>query len=283
MLKGGKGAGKDTLAAILKLIIGKRHVAHIEKPDLLTQRFNAHLAPAILVHVEEAYWAGAADKKGVLQALITSETMTVERKGVDPVTVDSYCRILMTTNDRWVVPASNDERRYAVLEVSNARTGDTAYFDPLYEEIHGDGSAAFLSYLLSVDLTNFKVTQVPQTNALRDQKLAGLTGVPRWWFDLLHDGSLGFTPGDWVNGPLMVGRQDLRDHYERFIRASRYQGEPVDRQQFGKELRAILPSLQDKRGRGDNGARPWFYVIPPLKKCREEFSDWLKQTPDWDS
>ncbi|HEV7291968.1 MAG TPA: DUF5906 domain-containing protein [Devosia sp.] len=115
VLKGGKGAGKDTLAAVLKMIIGKRHVAHVEKPDLLTQRFNAHLAPAILVHVEEAYWAGAVDKKGVLQALITSETMTVERKGIDPVTIDSYCRILMTTNDRWVVPASNDERRYAVL------------------------------------------------------------------------------------------------------------------------------------------------------------------------
>lgn len=282
VLKGTKGAGKDTLAAIVKLIIGKRHVAHVEKPDLLTQRFNAHLASAILVHVEEAYWAGAADKKGVLQALITSETMTVERKGVDPVTVDSFCRIIMTTNERWVIPATNDERRYAVFEVSDARSGNTAYFDALYAEISNEGAAAFLDHLLSVNLTEFKVTQVPQTNALRDQKLASLSGVARFWFDLLNDGTLDIGDGDWTKRPLTVGRQHLRERYEHFIRSNKYQGEPVGGQQFGKELREILPSLKDKRGQGDNKTRPYFYIIPPLKACREEFSHWLKQAPDWD-
>ena len=60
VLKGGKGAGKDRLAAVMSKIIGQRHVAHIDQPDQLTARFNAPFATAILAHVEQAFWAGRA-------------------------------------------------------------------------------------------------------------------------------------------------------------------------------------------------------------------------------
>ncbi|MFN7002660.1 MAG: bifunctional DNA primase/polymerase, partial [Roseinatronobacter sp.] len=71
VLRGPKGAGKDTLAVILSKIIGQRHVAHVTRPEALTDRFNAPFATAMLGHVEEAYWAGDPSKKGALQALIT--------------------------------------------------------------------------------------------------------------------------------------------------------------------------------------------------------------------
>jgi len=280
VLKGGKGAGKDTLAVILRLIVGKRHVAHITRPDALTQRFNAPFATALVCHVEEAFWSGAQDKKGTLQALITSETMPIEKKGVDTVEVDSFLRLIMTTNESWAVPASHDERRYAVFDVSDSRMGDKPYFDALYAEIEGDGPAAFLAYLLDVDLSEFKVRDVPQTEALRDQKLNTLRGVGRWWFEFLHKGDAGEFE-DWEE-TVTVDRDDIRGRYESFIRENRHHGDAVNSTQFGHELRKMLPGLGTTRPRVDGKQGPRVYIFPPLHECRDAFCEWLGASLTWE-
>lgn len=236
-------------------------------------------ATALLVHVEEAYWAGANDKKGTLQSLITSETLPIEKKGIDTVTVDSFLRLLMTTNEAWAVPASHDERRYAVFDVSDSRIGDRDYFKALYAEIEGHGPAALLAYLLDVDLSGFDVRDVPQTSALRDQKLNTLRGLERWWFEFLHKGDLGRFE-DWEDF-VVVDRDDVRRRYEAFIRENRHQGDPVNSTQFGIELRKMLPSLADTRPRDEEGQRPRKYVFPSLTQCRAEFADWLGASVDW--
>lgn len=179
VLKGGKGVGKDTLAVLMSRIVGKRHVAMIDRPDLLTGRFNGHLASALLGHVQEAFWSGDRSRKGILQALITSPTISMERKGLDADTVDSYLRLIMTTNEDWTVPASHDERRYLVLDVSNARQGDRKYFQQLYTEIEGEALRGFLHYLLSIDLAGWEPRDIPQTSGLIDQKLESLEGFER--------------------------------------------------------------------------------------------------------
>lgn len=279
VLKSGKGAGKDTLAVILRRIIGKRHVAHLTRPDALTQRFNAPFATALLCHVKEAFWSGAQDKKGTLQALITSETMPIEKKGVDIVEVDSYLRLIMTTNEPWAVPASHDERRYAVFDVSASRMEDEAYFEALYAEIKGDGPAAFLAHLLDVDLSDFKVRDVPQTDALRDQKLNSLRGIERWWFEFLYNGETADFDG-WEK-TVTVKRDDIRGNYEHFIRDNRHHGNPVNPTLFGIEMRAMLPDLGEERPRVEGKLGPRLYVFPPLHVCRAAFSTWLKAPVNW--
>ncbi|WP_353647031.1 DUF5906 domain-containing protein [Mesorhizobium sp. WSM2240] len=279
VFKGGKGAGKDTLAVILRRIVGKRHVAHVTRSDALTQRFNAPFATALLVHVEDSFWSGAQDKKGTLQALITSETMPIEKKGVDTVEVDSFLRMFMTTNESWAVPATHDERRYAVFDVSDSRMEDKAYFNALYSEIEGDGPAGFLAHLLDVDLSDFNVRDVPQTEALRDQKLNTLRGVERWWFEFLHNGDVGEFE-DWEE-TVTVERDDIRGRYESFVRENRHQGDAVNSTQFGIELHKMLPGLGESRPRVDGKPGPRLYVIPPLAECRKAFGDWLGAPVDW--
>ncbi|GLK54338.1 hypothetical protein JOD31_001505 [Methylopila capsulata] len=283
VLKGGKGAGKDTLAVVMSRIVGRRHVAHIDNADRLTSRFNAPFASALLGHVEEAFWAGDRGKKGALQALITAPTMTLEKKGIDSVVVASFVRFVMTTNEDWAVPASHDERRYAVFDVSDCRIGDRTYFRDLYAQIEGDGAAAFLAHLLAVDLRGFSVRDAPQTEALRDQKLASLSGVNRWWFELLHDGALAgseFDGPSWEDASIEVDRSALRASYEDFVRKNRFQGEAINSIQFGHALRAMLPSLGDKRPRVEGGRRR-FYTLPALTQCRREFEAWFGDEPSW--
>ncbi|MBM1633880.1 hypothetical protein JQV27_13275 [Sulfitobacter mediterraneus] len=273
VFKGGKGAGKDTLAVVMKKIVGNSHTAHINRPDLLTQKFNAHFETALFAHVEEAFWAGSKQDKGALQALITSETTTLERKGIDPITIPSFVRLFLTTNEDWVVPASADERRYAVFNVSDARIGDRDYFDALYSEIGEDGVAAFLEYLINHELSDFEVRNVPQTGALVEQKLASLSGLERWWYDVLSDGVLpmaGFNGEKWHETEILVERSALRNSYDDYVRSSRFQGETVTSEVFGRKLRELVPGLQDRRPT-ISGSRSRMYAFPVLHEVRKAF------------
>ena len=283
VLRGGKGVGKDTLAEIMGRIIGRKHVAHIIRADDLTGRFNAPFATALLVHVEEAFWSGDVSKKGTLQALITARTQPIERKGVDRIEVDSFLRVLMTTNDEWAVPASEDERRYVVFDVAATHQRDPEWFGPLYQEIEGGGPAAFLHYLLSVDLAGFDVRNVPQTDALRDQKIASLRGVPRWWFEVLEKGDAAEFGdfGDW-SGPITVKKEAVRASYEARERQGRFGSDPVNPSAFTKDLKRLLgDELAEKRPRVDGAPGSRVFVIPSLAECRAKFERWLGAPVPW--
>lgn len=283
VLRGRKGVGKDTVAVIIGKILGMKYIAHITRPDDLTGRFNAPFATALLVHVEESYWSGDQSKKGTLQALITAPTMPIERKGIDRIEVESFLRLMMTTNEGWAVPASEDERRYAVFDVSDQYRLDDDWFGPLYDEINGSGAAAFLDYLLKIDLSDFNIRDVPQTDALRDQKIKSLRGVQRWWFDMLYRGDEAIF-GDGVDGLLEVGveKEFVRDHYHSALREKKFFGSPVDAQEFTKQLKELTGGLlNDKRPRTDGG-RVRMFVIPDLETCRSEFEEWLGAEVKWD-
>jgi len=282
VLRGGKGVGKDTLAVVMGKIIGRKHVAHIIRPEDLTGRFNAPFATALLVHVEEAFWSGDAGKKGTLQALITAPTQPIERKGIDRIEVDSFLRVLMTTNDEWAVPASEDERRYAAFDVADVYRRNPKWFDPLYEEIEGDGPAAFLAYLLGVDLSGVNLRDVPKTNALRDQKIASLRGLPKWRFGVLDRGNFaGYGEDvDW-SAPITVEKEALRSSYEFELRKSRFGGDPVGPAQFTKELKKLLcDELEETRPR-ISGRRPCMFRLPALSMCRDKAAEWLEAPVEW--
>ncbi|MBB95528.1 MAG: hypothetical protein CML68_13180 [Rhodobacteraceae bacterium] len=283
VLRGGKGVGKDTLAEIMGRIIGRKHVAHIIRADDLTGRFNAPFATALLVHVEEAFWSGDVSKKGTLQALITARTQPIERKGVDRIEVNSFLRVLMTTNDAWAVPASEDERRYAVFDVSDVHQREAGWFGPLYKEIEGGGPGAFLAYLLSVDLAGFDVRDVPQTEALRDQKIASLRGVELWWFEVLEKGDAAEFEdfGDWSD-PITVKKEAVRASYKAALRERRFGGDPVVESVFTKELKRLLgDELAEKRPRVDGTPGPRVFVFPSLAECRAKFERWLGAPVQW--
>ena len=123
--------------------------------------------------VDEALWAGDKAGESVLKGLITEEQLIVEPKGVDAFPMPNRLKVLMASNNDWVVPVSADERRYFVLDVSDAKRGDTPYFNALFAAIEGDELAAMLHDLLARDLTPWNGRSAPHTKALNDQKMIG--------------------------------------------------------------------------------------------------------------
>ena len=286
VLRGAKGAGKDTVAEYFAHLPGRRHVSTVAEPEHITGRFNARLENTLLLHVQEGAWAGDRKSEGTLKYLITSDHIEIERKGIDGVNMPSVLRLFISANAEWVVPASADERRWAVFEVSDKRRGDEAYFKALRAEMDSGGPSALLHYLRNCDLSGFNVRKAPETEGLRNQKLASLRSVELWWFEILSRGTFpcSLDDGDgWASSVQTIARDSLRRDYVDWMKGRRYDGEVVEERYFGRRLRNMLSTINDRRPSAKPGVtRIRQYEVPALAECRAAFDQWMGQPVDWE-
>lgn len=280
VLRGKKGVGKDTIADYIGGLFPHHHVK-IANQDQLIGKFNAHMEKCLLLHVEEGFWAGSKNAEGVLKHLITTEQLFIEPKGLNGYHIDSVLRLFMSSNEKWVVPATEDERRYFVLDVPRTKMGDHAYFAAIRHEMRNGGRAALLHYLLTYDLTGFNIRAVPDTLALGEQKIEGLKNVEHWWFDILESGRLPCdVEGDWSKEFATGDREEFFDSYKGWMHSRRYDGKELNDVHFGQRLRQMLPNILSKRRR-DGSARVQQYMFPPLEECRQAFETFLGSDVVW--
>jgi hypothetical protein len=121
ILRGGRGAGKGTVAQVFGSLWG-RHFLHISSAKHLVGQFNAHLRDCAVLFADEAFFAGDKQHESVLKTLVTEDTIIVEGKGLDAEVSPNYVHLIMASNDQWVVPAGADERRYYILTWGRGRS-----------------------------------------------------------------------------------------------------------------------------------------------------------------
>lgn len=272
VLRGGKGIGKSTLGRLMVSIFGA-HGMQITHARHLLGNFNGHMRSTLMLFADEAFFAGDAQGASVLKGLVTEEYLVVEQKGVDPVQVRNRLKIIMASNSDWVVPVSGDERRFFVLEVSDERQGDHDYWRELNKHIANGGDAAFLDYLLNVDLAGFNVRDVPHTAGLAKQKLQSLGALDGFLFDALTVESL--DAQSWVTDKgFEIGRGRFAE-----ILAAYCQKHPRHRfniptaRQIGLNLYDMAGATKSQK---TSGAREKTYKFPRLSDAREKFAQWAR-------
>lgn len=250
VLRGKEGTGKSVVGKLLRRMAGQHGIA-LSNPKHLVGDFNAMLEDAVFVEASEALFAGDRAVASRLKALVTDDTITIERKGVDAREAKNRVHLLMTSNENWVVPAGPDSRRWLVLDVSDAHRGDTAYFDQLWRQVNDDDSVgAFLQELLGTDLSGFNVRRVPGTDALRDQRERSLTGVLAWALDLASRAGIVQTergPEPWRS---FFGTRELFADYRLWVRDQKFE-RPLSVETFGREVKALLGLRWQRRASGD--------------------------------
>jgi hypothetical protein len=272
VFRGLKGTGKGFWGHTLRIIFGE-HGLYISSPVHLIGNFNGHLEGCVFMFADEAY--AVADKKSesILKALVTEPVMMVERKGIDARQVKNRLHVMMGANQDWVVPATGDERRFVINEVSDARRGDKDYFTALYAERDNGGLEAMFYDLLNTDLGDWHPRQIYETKALREQKRYSLTGEDEWLEAVLQDGEV---PGRLKNqhnrAITLVLMQDMKD------RVPKLRG--MSETAFGRFL-------------GKNGCTKWRtttargWEFPPLTEARKAWAarfghwEWEEEITDW--
>jgi hypothetical protein len=299
VMRGVQGSGKGTLARALRHLIGQ-HAMAISNPDHLVGKFNLHLRDCVFLFPDECFYAGDRKHIGVLKALITEETLAIEAKGVNVVSAPSYLHIMMATNEKWAVPVELEDRRTFMLDVSDERVGDFAYFNAIWAELEDGGFEAMLYELTTMDISKFNVRDRPTTTALQEQKQENLDLDYRWWQDVLYRGyvfasKLGLEADFqcWQSG---VSTELLFASYEAYAQKHRHR-RPLHRNTFGVFLLKMggKPSRRhwiigehmvdkvDVVGRGAAliyGRRPG-YTFGELDEARAEFNKRTKLGIDW--
>ena len=109
----------------------KEHSMRITNSEHVIGRFNAHIQDKVLVFLDEAFFAGDRKHEAVLKALITEPVIAIEGKYRAVVQAANYAHTFIGANADWMVPASLDERRFFVLNVSDKHLQDYAFFEAM--------------------------------------------------------------------------------------------------------------------------------------------------------
>jgi hypothetical protein len=284
VLRGGMGSGKTKVGEVLGKLLPSHYIL-VDDPRYVVGQFNSHMFACVLLQADEAVWAGDKTAEGRLKGLITASTQMIENKGLDPIQSENYIRVLMTSNEGWVVPASFDERRYAVFDVNGQCAQNSQYFKEMDEELGMGGYEALLYDLLHFDLSIVDLRQIPKTKALLDQKLRSMDSLKTWWFERLKAGTPTRKEQEWVSE---VTREAL---FEDYAEAAELIGwrRRAPQTELGMTLRKLMPTLKGSRHQYPVGeaesvrtARRRTYILPPLAVARASFEQAIGQTIDWE-
>jgi Family of unknown function (DUF5906) len=289
-LRGGYGAGKTKIGQIFGSLIPS-HYRLVANPRYVTGQFNSHMASLLVLHADEAFWAGDKKGEGTLKDLVSGKTHMLEYKGVDPIEILNFIRLFVTGNLDWMVPAGFRDRRWAIFDIGEDQMQNHAYFAAIDEQMDNGGREALLHYLLNFDLKTVNLRVVPKTAALFDQQVESMNAEEAWWFEVLMRGALPSRPQG-VKEANVCSRDDL---FETYILHARLQG--ISRRtietklgmflnkQLGDALTSYQPVVGNSASRSTK-ARPAqrrCYRLPSLRECRDMFASKLGQPIVWGS
>ena len=272
VIRGKQGVGKGVFVNEFRRLFGP-HGIQVTQSSHLVGNFNAHLRDKLLVFADEAFWAGDKRAEGQLKAMVTEENNIVEMKGVDARDAPNFARLIMASNNDWVVPASVDQRRFVVMEAGNARMQDSSYFKALRDQMEQGGRQALMQFLLDRDLSGVELRRIPRTDALAEQQLRSLDSVGQWLYAALEAG--GFEEqgaggvADFRPWPEFFQITEVHACYLFYCKRHSYP-RPVPSSALGKRLNELLPSIEKRRisiGKGRKNA----YLFTSLDNARDEF------------
>lgn len=278
VLRGRQGTGKGTFVHTLGALL-QSHYLHLTSQRHLLGNFNAHTKNKLLFFADEAFWAGDKAAEGTLKGLVTEPTRILEHKGQDALIIQNYARLVIASNHEWVVPAGPHERRFVILDVSDAQMQNTDYFDRIKRQMNRQGLAALLHHLQQIDLSKVDLRAIPKTAALLETKLRSQPPIGLFWYECLCEGRISDSAKGWDRE---VPCKAVYAFYSRHTSTENHLRRAVE-SELGRTLKRLVPDLTDVRRRkpGDNATQERHWIFPSLADCRAAFCEHLGQKIDW--
>jgi hypothetical protein len=284
VLRGKQGTGKTIIGKTMRRLLGE-HYTIVTKDTHITGQFNAHLAKCLLLHADEAFWAGDKQAAGTLKDLATGDVHMIEYKYHDAIAIDNYIRLLISSNADWVVPAGMEERRFATVTVGDAYRENHEYFGAIERQLDDGGAEALLYSLLNFDLSQVDISVIPATEGLLEQKIQSLDPIKGWWLTTLQSGRLPAGCSAANTCPKAALYQRYLDHSSM----TRARGERSIATQFGMQWRKLLPLSPGGKANLGTFSDGYYmhqfgpmkfgtvYQLPSLADCRRYFEELIGQ------
>jgi hypothetical protein len=279
VLRGRMGIGKGAFTGALRIIFGQ-HSFQASSHEHIVGRFTIHLRDTALLVGDEAFWPGRASEVGKLRTLITESNIVVEGKGTDAIQTKNCLKIVMSSNENWVVPAGENERRFVVMDVSDARMQDESYFKPLFAQMDAGGYSAMLHDLRRRDIGDWHPRRIISTAALQRQQEISMLPFDKWLVSVLIDAVIpGHDPADPTysysgdHDHIIDAEGFTGSRSRRGLLSSMRHEVPMLGRESDQDLARMLVDIgckRDKKYAGRKQHRGW--VFPPLTEMRARFN-----------
>jgi hypothetical protein len=190
VFNGSHGTGKDTFGEFLGSILGNElYFANARLEEDLCGKFNFISSRRLLVHCQEVSRESAKKYKDDIKRLVTQKEAVYEDKGAKKVAFKSFERYIFTTNDDVPMFLEQGERRACIFTPSGEHCKDWKYWDKLIGDYENPAiQRAFYDYLMSIDLTGWKIGDRPITDTYKDVAIVSAPPLARFFGDLIADG-----------------------------------------------------------------------------------------------
>lgn len=277
VFQGGKGVGKNAMIERVAKLLPPQNFKIADDPRYLISNFNGHFEQCLLFVLDEAVWGGDTKHNGKLKGLITGDSILIEKKNREPYTVKNLLRLVIMGNEEWLVPASMDERRYAVFRVGEGRKQDRSFFESMRinMDLNG-GNEILMHYLLNFDLSTVEVNNPPATEALIEQKEESYDYFESFFSECLFEGRIVGHFGD-DGWPERIRTSELLDAYKKHAKANGCRF--VDSVwKLTKKIRDFVDSTKVV-AYGEERHRSYF--LKSLQECRDLWDKRKGVTTDW--
>ena len=267
-----EGTGKETYTNHIGEMLGQYMFFNTSRPeDTVFGRFNGSLKEVLLIKFEEADFETNRKNEGGLKMLITSKSGSYESKNENAVTVRSFCRCVMTTNNVVPFVLSDTNRRFMMVQASPEMVGKTEYWQHVHSELaKPESKAAYLDYLLNRDISGFDPRMFPKTKYMLETITATRPMAAVFFQREIERAegrvAVGYEQAVGVEVPTEVWK--ARDLLTKMNEGVKF---PISDQRFGREMKKFAPALRKER-RSDGV----YYLYEPAElKAHLEEKHWL--------
>jgi hypothetical protein len=125
-----QGAGKGTLNKTIQLLLGGNKYLETTNPLRdIWGAFNSQMADSFFVNINEVGKKDMLDSMGLLKALVTDPSLTINTKGLIQYKITSYHRFIFTTNNIDPIHIEKGDRRFWIIRSSDELIGNKEYFN----------------------------------------------------------------------------------------------------------------------------------------------------------
>jgi hypothetical protein len=151
-----EGAGKGVIIDKLKEIYGEKYYLHCQGFEDVFGNFNSQLTGKCLTYLDECTWGGNKKDSGRLKTFITEKEIQINQKGIPKITMSSNNNVIISSNEKWVVPATHKGRRYYICYLDDKYAGvSNDEIIEYFEGIRNCSTKAFAKFLYERNIEKF--------------------------------------------------------------------------------------------------------------------------------
>jgi hypothetical protein len=158
--------------------------------DQILGRFNSAIRGRAFVFLDEVLFAGDRKAADGIKSLSTAREIGIEEKGLPIVQCPVAVNLWLASNHENAAHIEEHDARHLVVEVSDRRVGDAAYFAALMQEIDNGGRETFAHHLLNLDVSDFVPWRDIKKDSVAKREMIRLSINPfdarKWIEDCCH-------------------------------------------------------------------------------------------------